>query len=219
MAMGGAVTPEVVPAAADVWPALAEIEARAFHDEFPYCAVFPDESTRAERLLAWFRVAVPGAMSSGFLVETTPAHRALAMWSPPGRRGSRWTQLRALPRLAPQVWTLLRVTDRADRQRAFGWGRRIEQRDHELMPDPHWSLDGLAVAPEHQRLGYGAVLVRHGLRRADAEGLPTYLETNSRRNAQFYGKFGFDVIEHLAEDYPPMRIPTWRMMRPPHDPA
>lgn len=212
-------TPEVVPAAADTWPALAEIQARAFHDELPYLALFPDEGTRAVRLLAWFRVAVPGAMSSGFLVETTPALRAVAVWSPPGRRDSRFTQLRALPRLLPQVWTLLRVTDRADRQRAFGWGRRIEQRDRELMPDPHWSLDGLAVNPEHQRLGYGAALLWHGLRRADAEGLPSYLETNSRRNAEFYRKFGFDVIEHVAEDYPPMRIPTWRMMRPPHDAA
>ena len=212
-------TPVVVPAAADAWPALAEVEARAFHHEFPYCALFPDEATRAERLLAWFRVAVPGAMSSGFVVHTTPAYRALAMWSPPGRRDTWWTRLRALPRLAPQVSTLLRVIDRADRQRAFGWGRRIEQRDRELMPDPHWSLDGLAVVPEYQRFSYGAVLVRHGLRRADADGLPTYLETNSRRNAEFYGKFGFDVLEHLAEDYPPMRIPTWRMMRPPHDPA
>lgn len=195
---------------------LAEVQARAFHDELPYCAVFPDRGARAESLLAWFRVALPGAMSSGFLVETTPTHRALAVWSPPDRQHSRWTQLRVLLRLVPQVWTMLRVTDRADRRRAFAWGRRIEQREHELLPGPHWSLDGLAVDPEHQRRGYGAVLVRHRLRRADASGLPTYLETNSARTAMFYRKFGFDVIEHVAEDYPPMRIPTWRMTRPPH---
>lgn len=209
-------TPEVVPAEAGEWPALAELQARAFHDELPYCAVFPDRGTRAERLLAWFRVALPGAMSSGFLLATTPAHRALALWSPPDRRHSLRAQLRGLPRLVPQVWTLLRVTDHADRQRAFSWGRRIEQREHQLMPDPHWSLDGLAVDPQYQRLGYGAVLVRHGLRRADADQVPTYLETNSARTAEFYRKLGFDVIEHVAEDYPPMRIPTWRMTRPPH---
>ena len=209
-------TPEVVPAEADQWPALAEVQARAFHDELPYCAVFPHPGTRAERLLAWFRVALPGAMSSGFLVATTPAHRALALWSPPDRLNSLRTQTRAIPRLVPQVWTLLRVTDRADRQRAFAWGRRIQQRERQLLPDPHWSLDGLAVDPKHQRLGYGAVLIRDGLRRADADQVPTYLETNSARNAEFYRKFGFDVIEQVAEDYPPMRIPTWRMTRPPH---
>lgn len=208
--------PVVVPATADTWPVLAGIEARAFHDELPYCAVFPDESMRAEQLLAWFRVAVPGAMSSGFLIDTTPTRQALAIWSPPGRGSSPWTRLRVLPRLLPQVLTLLRVTDRADRQRAFGWGRRIEQRDRELMPHPHWSLDGLAVDPQHQRLGYGAALVKHGLRRADAQGLPTYLETNSPRTAGFYRTFGFGVLEHVAEDYAPMRIPAWRMMRPPH---
>lgn len=208
-------TLEVVPAATDAWPALAQIEVRAFHDELPYCALFPDEGTRAERLLAWFRVALPGAMSSGFHVETTRAHRAVAVWSPPARRPSPWTSLRALPTLVPQVWTLLRVTDRADLQRAFGWGRRIEQRERQLMPGPHWSLDGLAVDPQYQRRGYGAALVRHGLARADADGLPVYLETNSPRNAQFYRTLGFTLIEHLAEDYPPMRVPTWRMVRPP----
>jgi ribosomal protein S18 acetylase RimI-like enzyme len=213
------VTLEVVPAAADGWPVLAEIEARAFHEELPYCELFPAEGTRAERLLAWFRVAVPGAMSSGFQVETTPAQRALAVWSPPARWHSQWTELRAVPKLLPQVWTLLRVTDRADRQRAFGWGRRIEQRERQLMPDPHWSLDGLAVDPQYQRLGYGAALVRHGLARADADGLPIYLETNSPRNAEFYRKLGFKLIEHVAEDYPPMRIPTWRMVRPPRPTA
>lgn len=207
-------TAETVPAAADAWPTLAQVEARAFHDELPYRAIFPAADTRAERLLAWFRVALPGAMASGFLVETTPARRALAVWSPPGRSGSRWSQLWALPGLIPQVWMLLRVTDGADRQRALHWGRRIEQRDRALMPHPHWSLDGLAVDPRYQRLGYGAALVRHGLRRADDDGLPTYLETNSPRNVAFYRKLGFDVIEYVAEDYPPMRIPTWRMVRP-----
>ena len=208
-------TPEVVPGRAQDWPALAEVQARAFHDELPYCAVFPERATRAERLLAWFRVALLGAMSSGFLVATTPTDRALALWSPPDRLNSLRTRARALPRLVPQVWTLLRVTDRADRQRAFAWGRRIEQRERQLMPDPHWSLDGLAVDPRYQRLGYGAVLIRDGLRRADSDQVPTYLETNSARNAEFYRKFGFDVIEQVAEDYPPMRIPTWRMTRPP----
>jgi hypothetical protein len=33
---------------------------------------------------------------------------------------------------------------------------------------------------------------------------------------RFYRKLGFEVIEHNAEDYPPVRIPAWRMMRRPH---
>jgi ribosomal protein S18 acetylase RimI-like enzyme len=209
---------EVVPARAEALPALAAVAARAFHDELPYSALFPDEPTRARKLLAWFRLALPGAMSAGFLVETTRAQQGMAMWSPPKHQDSRLSQLRSVPRLLPQLLAVVRVTDRADRRRALGWGRRIEQRDLELMPDPHWSLDGLAVDPDQQRRGYGAVLVRRGLRRADAGGLATYLETNSPRNEEFYRKLGFEVIEHVAEDYPPMKIPTWRMVRPPQNP-
>lgn len=33
-------------------------------------------------------------------------------------------------------------------------------------------------------------------------------------SGEFYRKLVFDVMEHVAEDYPPMRIPTWRMARP-----
>lgn len=207
-------TADVVPAPAEALPALAAVAARAFHDELPYSALFPDEPTRAQKLLAWFRLALPGAMSAGFLVEMTPAQQGMAMWSPPDHQDSRWAQLRSAPRLLPQLLAVLRVTDRADRRRALGWGRRIEQRDLELIPEPHWSLDGLAVDPDQQRRGYGAELVRHGLRRADTSGLATYLETNSPGNVEFYRKLGFDVIEHIAEDYPPMRIPAWRMVRP-----
>ena len=58
------------------------------------------------------------------------------MWSPPARRDSWWTRLRALPRLAPQVWTLLRVTDRADRQRASAGDWTTYAADY-AKRDPH----------------------------------------------------------------------------------
>jgi ribosomal protein S18 acetylase RimI-like enzyme len=209
--------PEVVRAQKDTWPVLAAVEARAFHDELPFCALFPDERTRAQRLLAWFRCALPGAMASGFIVETTTASRGLILWSPPDRPISVRSQLQAVPGLLPQIWTLLRAVDHADLRRATSWGRRIERRRHELMGRPHWSLDILAVDPHHQRLGYGAALVRHGLRRADADRLPTYVETNQLHNVGFYRTFGFAVVEHVAADYPPMNMPTWRMVRPPHE--
>jgi hypothetical protein len=56
--------------------------------------------------------------------------------------------------------------------------------------------------------------VRHGLIRADRDGVPAYVETDSDDNAVFYSKLGFNLTEHIM-DYPPMNIPTWRMVRQP----
>lgn len=81
---------------------------RTLHTTSSHTAGSSRREHRPSWLLAWLQVAVPGAMSSGFLVETTPDRRALAIWSVPSRRASRSTQLRVLPRLLPRVWPRLR---------------------------------------------------------------------------------------------------------------
>ena len=212
---GETIVPMVVPLAVGDWRAGARIEARAFRQEPPFAQLFPDERTRERVLLAWFGLGLRGGLLAGHLVETTATRDALAMWSPPGLRDSPGRMLLIAPRVLPQVGALLRSATLADLRRALAWASRIEQRHHELLPEPHWALDVLAVDPDRQRLGLGAVLAVHGLGRADRAATPTYVETNTERNVAFYRKLGFEVIEHAPEDYPPAAIPTWRMVRPP----
>lgn len=45
------------------------------------------------------------------------------------------------------------------------------------MPGKHWYLPALGVDPKHQRGGHGSALVRRGIQRAAAVGLPMYLAT------------------------------------------
>ena len=65
------------------------------------------------------------------------------------------------------------------------------------VPDePCWFLDMLAVTPQHQGRGFGRTLIEHGLGLAQADGLPTFLETSQQGNVGFYQSFGFEVVEH-----------------------
>ena len=55
----------------------------------------------------------------------------------------------------------------------------------------------------------GSALLASLLRRADAEGMPTYLETDRREHIGFYERRGFRVVDEL----PLFGVATWRMWR------
>ena len=73
----------------------------------------------------------------------------------------------------------------------------------------------LGVVPGARGRGLGGALLRDRLVRADAEGMPAYLEASSPRSRALYERHGFratgDPI-HLP-DGPPL-WPMWRAARP-----
>jgi GNAT superfamily N-acetyltransferase len=48
--------------------------------------------------------------------------------------------------------------------------------------EPHWYLAFVGCDPTCQGQGLGSALIKEGLRRCDADGLPAYLESSSPRN-------------------------------------
>lgn len=58
-------------------------------------------------------------------------------------------------------------------------------------------LSVLAVAPAQQRRGAGAELVRWGVERADALGVPVYLESSPEAR-RLYERFGFEVVKQVS---------------------
>jgi ribosomal protein S18 acetylase RimI-like enzyme len=78
--------------------------------------------------------------------------------------------------------------------------------------DLHWYLPFIGVAAGSQGQGLGSTLLRHQLRRCDAERLPAYLEASSERNRVLYERHDFEVVEEVTvADSPPL----WRMWRRP----
>ncbi|HTE42335.1 MAG TPA: GNAT family N-acetyltransferase [Steroidobacteraceae bacterium] len=83
------------------------------------------------------------------------------------------------------------------------------EREHPMVP--HLYLHHLGVDPSMQGKGYGGRLLHQGLCRADAERLPTYLETGNEETLSFYRHFGFEVTKTItiSAGAPPLWL-MWR---------
>jgi GNAT superfamily N-acetyltransferase len=85
---------------------------------------------------------------------------------------------------------------------------RMEQKH---LREPHLYVPYVGVAPASQGAGLGTKLLGRTLERADADGLPTYLEATSERNAALYERLGF---KHLGAFTVLGSPPLWPMRRP-----
>jgi ribosomal protein S18 acetylase RimI-like enzyme len=186
----------------------AEVLGRAFFDDPLSVYLLPDERRRA-RLLPWMyeRIVRYGGMYEGDVVTTPGSVEAVAVWLAPGLSG---TPIHRLVRCGLALAPLKFGLGAVGRLMAAGHVERLRPK---LMPQPHWYLWLLGVDPPVQGRGLGSALVEPALRRADAEGVPCYLETHKERNLAFYRKHGFDV---LTEGETPSRGPHyWIMTRQP----
>lgn len=178
--------------------------ARAFYDDPAWVWLFPDAGRRA-RVLPWlFRIGFD--VTAADVWATAGPVVGAARWLPPGR-----SPMRVVPTIRALVTTPLRLGPATGPFLAYG--RAVEIMRTEIAPGPHWYLAGIGVAPEAQRQGIGAALMRPGLDAADEAGLPTVLLTNSEANLSFYTAHGFEVVR---EGRTPETGPhAWAMVRRP----
>jgi ribosomal protein S18 acetylase RimI-like enzyme len=183
---------------------LGRVLAAAFADDPVFGWLIPtDVPGRERRMQTFFR-----SISRSYLRCGKPAYlvgdAGAALWAAPGK----W----ALPmsEILRETWPAVR---------AFGSGlpralrTQLEAEGGHPKEPKHWYLGYLGVDPAHQNQGHGSSLLRAVLDRADAEGLPAYLESSNERNLTLYKRHGFDV----TTSYPALgRGPTiWRMWREP----
>ena len=79
--------------------------------------------------------------------------------------------------------------------------------------EPHWYLSMIGVDPSRQGQGLGSALLKAGLQRCDADGLPAYLESSSPKNVPHYERHGFEVIGLIKPGDHPGLIPMYRPAR------
>lgn len=191
---------------------IGAVLARAFHHDPIQAAIYPDETRRAALLPVIFTGVVRAVAAAGGHLTTTPDRSAAALWSPPGTELSAVSMLRGYGRDFLRMVLGTPIASIPVLTRVHGAKTR---RHKALMPQPHWYLAVLGVDPPQQRRGLGSMLVREGLDRADAEGVPAYLETESEENVAFYRGLGFRVLEELVFDRHGIRL--WLMARRPPD--
>ncbi len=188
----------------------AETLVRAFREDPMYTYMCPDEAGRVIAMRALWDAVLAFALIYG-KVWTTPDVRGVACWLSPGHTTiTPWQMVRtgfALPR------AMLRFPPDA-RRRAIGVFDYAEQLHRRAMRGRHWYLWALGVEPYAQGRGIGSSLLGPVLARADATGLPCYLETESEPNVAFYRRHGFEVV--TAARVPGHALALWTMAREPH---
>lgn len=168
----------------------------AFEDDAAVRIIYPDMADY-RRHFPGFLMAFGGRAFDAGVVDLDPAGRGAALWFPPG--------------LEPDGDAIMYHLEETVPPERFGLLAAGMEVQGGLHPhEPHWYLPWMGVVPEAQGVGVGAALLSRGLARADADGLPAYLEATSRRNATLYARHGFGetaVVE--AEGYPEI-IAMWR---------
>ncbi|KAA6212385.1 N-acetyltransferase [Streptomyces albofaciens JCM 4342] len=178
-------------------PQISRALARAFDDDPMMHWFLPGEDAREERLGRYFTTIFTKQYAHHGVCERTGA--AAAFWVPPEARD----------KAVPDEETLRELDGLlGDRGPVF---REIVGAAAEHAPqEPHWYLAVIGADPATQGQGHGAALLRSGLAKADAAGLPVYLESSKAANLPFYEHFGFTVLQEVQL---PEGGPTLWMMR------
>ncbi|MFF9626781.1 GNAT family N-acetyltransferase [Streptomyces griseosporeus] len=189
-------------AGSDDAPDVRRVLARAFADDPMMCWFFPDPDTRAVGLERYFGTLFRLHYLQYGVCERTGA--AAAFWTPPGAPG------------VPDAETVRELTDVLG-ERAALFRESVETAARHAPPEPHWYLAVIGADPAARGQGQGAALLRSGLARADAAGLPVYLESSKPENLPLYEHFGFETLAEVAL---PGGGPTlWAMRRAPREAA
>lgn len=172
----------------------ALVAARAFHDDPFFEFLDPHAVTRARGLAIFWRSTIVSAASRSTM---TAARRVedgrlvgLSVVVPPGN----WPL--SIPSQIRQLGGALRAM--VVRPPALVKGTRYLFSMEAAHPKEQlWYLLLLVVDPSAQRSGIGSLLQGEMLRRADADGLDCYLETQKAENVPYYRRFGYDLTQEL----------------------
>lgn len=152
--------------------------------------LFPDEATYPQYAAAFFGHLFDKRVHKG-TIWTIERGASVALWEPPA----------ASNELPDDNVVAQLSADALARVRAY------DEAVHAAMPAaPFWYLGVLGTHPDNAGRRWGHAVMRVGLRRAAADGLPAILETSNPDNVEVYRRTGFEVVQAFADP-----LPTWIM--------
>jgi GNAT superfamily N-acetyltransferase len=188
---------------ADV-PAVAACLADAFHED-PLWGhwTFPDEATRAERMLPFMAFWASCGVRTPWLRMSEQAE-TVAVWLPPGEPELTDTEAVALEQLLDELFGA-RKPEFDDLFAQFD-----AQHPHD---EPHYYLGWWGTQSRHAGKGLGTALIEENLARIDAEHRPAYLESTNPVNLPRYAALGFEPRGTLGPPGGPVVTTMWRSAR------
>jgi len=183
---------------------VVDVMTRAFAGDPLYRWMWPDDRRRPRGLAGFISMEVRLAAAAGrvdLAVDGAGRLLAAALWGLPRRYPfpvllGMVNTLRMAPRMGLRATRLLPRFLRVERAHPH---------------EPHYYLIAIGVAPDRQRSGVGATLIKSGIAVADREGVPVYLETFNPANPAYYRQLGFVDRESIDDSRLP---PFWTMLRP-----
>lgn len=192
----------IAQAATSDHPSVIATLSDAFITDPALSYIVPNETARAKMLPKLFALLVPDDAKSGTVMRSGN-DEAAALWRNPGMAKDAGGTSLAL------MWNMLRIFGLAI-PRASTVADAIATH----LPDGRYHyLHFVGVRSAHQGKGWGGAIIREGLARADADGLPTWLETATPENVPLYQRLGF--VTQVEWDIPKGGPHFWGMMRHP----
>lgn len=185
-------------------PALARLFAAAFASDPLFDWIFlrrgPRRAEELQHFFFWVLEARAIPYGEVWLAEDGSV---AAAWLPPdvpATGGRIRDQIPLLP-------MFLRLCGARGILRGAAVGGAMERRH---PTERHYYLAFIAVAPRLQGMGLGSALLDATLSRADAAGLPAYLENSNPRNTRLYERHGFELRGNIAPRGAPPLLAMWR---------
>lgn len=201
------VTTDTRPLEKQEVPEAGQVLARAFWDDPLIEYLLPDEARRSKGLPWFMTIAAKYAAKYGHPYTSATKVDGAALWLPPGE-----TTISTGRMLGNGALTMPFHMGLGGFQRFLKTMDVFEHLHKRDVPERHWYLMVLGVDPPRQGQGVGGALMGPILARADAEGLPCYLETQKAKNVPFYQKHGFEVL--VEDDTPDGKLHYWTLKRP-----
>jgi len=205
--MSVSINPTVVKLSRSQSDAAIDVLAHSFYTDPVFRYFWSEQDSALFKTLQWFIKILLRYSQPYEHIYTTADLQGIAMWIPPGKY-----PLNDLRLLQLGFYALpFKLQWRKSLQFLAAFSK-IEKLHRGDMPQPHWYLFLLGVAPESQGQGIGGLLIEPILNQADLEKLPCYVETSTERGVRFYQKYGFETVHTVYFESAP---PYWLMKRMP----
>lgn len=137
----------------------------------------------------FYRSLVTSCPVKAITQGTSPGLEAVSIWFPPGIDHSEDKE--------EEPFSEGDFADAGAMERMQAVNDVIDALTGHLGEEPQWYLHLVAVRPQFINRGYASLLVRPMLARADNEGIPCTLITQSMENVRKYEHWGFKVVKEM----------------------
>jgi ribosomal protein S18 acetylase RimI-like enzyme len=186
----------------------AELLARAFQDAPDMKFFIGDETKMLDKsTIRFYKAVIIGGLLYG-KVYTTPSMDGIAVWASPETTNFSFGVLFRTGLLSALFSLGFRPMLRFINSSSY-----VQKLQHQVITEPRWVLIYLGIEPSQQGKGIGGILIQPILARADADGVPCYVESADERNLTFYKRHGFEIVNH--GQVPNGGPQVWVMVREP----